>query len=166
MSSNPILKVIKHTRLTAPCLGIPRWASTRKVKPIWVLLKQETVSGSEIRWAICNSASRSRQITMPEPHRSVFYRPDALPAAQPTATKHWRQKVTKRHWIKKASWCDLQATCRIISPLMWTHMTENEQKEMLQYLHSSVMLTGDIKMYIWLCICVTNIKPLSNYAVP
>ena len=166
MSSNPILKVTKHTRLTAPCPGIPRWASTRKVKPIWVLLKQETVSGSGIRWAICNSASRSRQITMPEPHRSVFYRPDALPAAQPTATKHWRQKVTKQHWIKKASWCDLQATCRIISPLMWTHMTENEQKEMLQYLHSSAMLTGDIKMYIWLCICVTNIKPLSNYAVP
>ena len=25
------------------------------------------------------------------PHRSVFYRPDALPAAQPTASKHWRQ---------------------------------------------------------------------------
>jgi len=47
-----------------------------------------------------------------------FYRPDALPAAQPTATKHGRQKVTKQHWIKKASWCDLQATCRIISPLM------------------------------------------------
>jgi len=26
--------------------------------------------------------------TMPAPHRSVFYRPDALPAAQPTASKH------------------------------------------------------------------------------
>ena len=24
------------------------------------------------------------------PHNSVFYRPDALPAAQPTASKHWR----------------------------------------------------------------------------
>ena len=24
----------------------------------------------------------------PAPHRSVFYRPDALPAAQPTASKH------------------------------------------------------------------------------
>jgi len=32
---------------------------------------------------------RSRQITMPAPHRSVFYRPDALPAAQPTVSKHW-----------------------------------------------------------------------------
>jgi len=27
--------------------GLPRWAGTRKVKPIWILLKQETVSGNE-----------------------------------------------------------------------------------------------------------------------
>ena len=28
--------------------------------------------------------------TTPAPHRSVFYRPGALPAAQPTVSKHWR----------------------------------------------------------------------------
>ena len=44
------------------------------------------MSGSGIRWAICKSASHSRQITMPVPHHSVFYRPDALPAAQPTVS--------------------------------------------------------------------------------
>jgi len=41
---------------------------------------------------VCTS---SRQITMPAPHHSVFYRPDALPAAQPTASKHWKQE---KHW--------------------------------------------------------------------
>ena len=80
-----------HTRLTALCLGLPGWAGTRKVKPIWILLKQETVSGSGISWTICKSAPHSRQTTTPAPHRSVFYRPDALPAAQPTVSKHWRQ---------------------------------------------------------------------------
>ena len=60
------------------------WAGTRVIKPIWILLKQETVSSSGISWDICKSAPRSRQITTPAPHRSVFYRPDALPAAQPT----------------------------------------------------------------------------------
>ena len=81
-----------HTHpFNGPFPGLPRWASTRKVKPIWILLKQETVSGIGISWAICKSAPRSRQITMPTPHYSVFYRPDALPAAQPTASKHWRQ---------------------------------------------------------------------------
>jgi len=34
------------------------------------------------------SASRSKQRTTPAPHHSVFYRLDALPAAQPTASKH------------------------------------------------------------------------------
>ena len=48
------------------------------------------MSCSGISWAICKSAPRSRQITMPASHHSVFYRPDALPAAQPTASKHWR----------------------------------------------------------------------------
>jgi len=43
------------------CPGLPGSAGTRKVKPIWILLKQETVSGS----GICKSASRSRQITTP-----------------------------------------------------------------------------------------------------
>ena len=80
-----------HTRLTALCPGLPGWAGTRKVKPIWILLKQETVSGSGISLAICKSAPRSRQITMPAPRCSGFYRPDALPAAQPTVSKHWMQ---------------------------------------------------------------------------
>jgi len=55
---------------------------------IWISLKQETVSGSGISWVICKSAPRSRQITMPAPHHSVFYGPDALPVAQETASKH------------------------------------------------------------------------------
>ena len=76
-----------HTRLTALFLGLSRSASTRKVKPIRILLKQQTVSGSGISWAICKSAPRSRQITTPAPHHSVFYRLDALPAAQPTVSK-------------------------------------------------------------------------------
>jgi len=50
----------------------PGSAGTGKVKPIWILLKQQTVSGSGISWAICKSAPCSRQITTPAPHHSVF----------------------------------------------------------------------------------------------
>ena len=50
-----------HTRLTALCPGLPGWSGTTKVKPIWILLKQQTVSGSGISWTICKSAPRSRQ---------------------------------------------------------------------------------------------------------
>jgi len=75
------------SRLTVFFPGLPGSAGTRKVKLIWTLQKQETVSGSGISWAICKSASHSRQITTPTPHHSVFYSPDALPAAQPTVSK-------------------------------------------------------------------------------
>jgi len=62
-----------HTRLTAIFLGLRRWAGTGKVKPLWILLKQETVSGNGISWAICKSAPRSRQITTPASQHSVFF---------------------------------------------------------------------------------------------
>jgi len=61
-----------HSHLTALCPGLPGWAGTRNVKPMWILLKQETVSGSGISWTLCKSAPRSRQITTPAPHQSVF----------------------------------------------------------------------------------------------
>ena len=53
-----VLRVFRHadTRLTALYPGLPGWAGTRKVKPVRILLKQETVSGSGIGWAICKSA--------------------------------------------------------------------------------------------------------------
>jgi len=89
----------RHTRLTALLPGLPRWAGTRKVKPIWILLKQETVSGSSISWAVCKSGPQSRQITMPANHHSVFYRPDALPADQPTVSKHWRLSIWMLNYL-------------------------------------------------------------------
>ena len=68
------------------------WVSRyQKGKTNLDLLKQETVSSSGVSWTICKSAPRSRQVTTPASHHSVFYRPDAFPAAQPTASKHWRQ---------------------------------------------------------------------------
>jgi len=40
-----------HTHLTALRPGLPGSAGTRKIKPIWILLEQEIVSGSGISWA-------------------------------------------------------------------------------------------------------------------
>ena len=78
-----------HTRLTALCPVLPGWAGTSKVKPIWILLRQETVNGSGISWAICKSAPRSRQITTPVPHHSVFTgrMPFLLPNQQRQSTE-------------------------------------------------------------------------------
>ena len=49
--------------------------------------------------------------TMPVPHHSVFYRPDALPAAQPTASKHWRH--TLYNW-KVSLYIVLTVACQTV----------------------------------------------------
>jgi len=77
------------TRLTTFFPGQPVYASTRKVKPFWILMKQEMM-----RWQwhqlhhmqiICNSL---QTYTTPASHRSIFYRLGALPDTQPTVSKH------------------------------------------------------------------------------
>ena len=63
-----------HNRLTALCQGLPGWAGTRKVKPVWIFLKQETVSINGISCAICRDVKTvyfSEPVTsLPKP---VFY---------------------------------------------------------------------------------------------
>jgi len=54
-----------HTRLTALFPGLPEWTGTRQVKPIWILLKQETVIGGGISWAICISLQADNHAITP-----------------------------------------------------------------------------------------------------
>ena len=42
------------------------------------------------RIKVCTSLQKDNHASTPY---SIFYRPDALPAAQPTASKHWRQRL-------------------------------------------------------------------------
>ena len=143
-----------HTSLTALFPGLPGWAGTRKAKPIWILLKQETVSGCGISWAICKSAPHSRQITTPAPHHSVFYRPDALPAAQPTVSKHWRPLFrTKVHHYQ---WLMILITYLLSTPaniLILEKCTE-----------STVMLAFWRKLYMYFQFSWTHIQQVCNRA--
>ena len=55
-------------------------------------------------------------------NHSVFYRPDALPAAQPTASKHWKHSLIKKkpknytqeEWVSKES---LILASRLLRPM-------------------------------------------------
>jgi len=100
-----ILKwVLKHThiRLMALCPGLPGWAGTKKVKPIWILLKQETVrQRMAVESAVCTSLQTDNHASTP---LLSVYRLDALPAAQPTASKHWRQWVLMSIKTKYKFW--------------------------------------------------------------
>ena len=118
-----------HTHLTALCPGLPGWAGTRKVKPIWILLKQETVSGSGISWATCKSAPRSRQITTPAPHHSKFFtgRMPFLPPNQQCQSTEGYPHVNPRMYRVKKVCCQVDLIkyvfiSRICCCLLFTDM--------------------------------------------
>jgi len=68
------------------CPGLPRRAGTTKIKPICILLEQEI----EWQWhqlghmQACTSLHTDNHASTSL--LSFFYRPDGLPAAQPTAS--------------------------------------------------------------------------------
>ena len=89
-----------HTHFTTLFPGLPRWDGNRKVKPIWILLKQETVSGSGISWAICKSAPHCREITPPAPHYSVLLQvrcPSCCPTNNVKALKAHTSYIQREH---------------------------------------------------------------------
>ena len=58
-------------------------------------LKQETVSGSGISWAVCKSARRSRQITTPARHHSVFLQTGCLSCRPTNSVKALKATVLR-----------------------------------------------------------------------
>ena len=74
------------------CPGPPGWAGTRKVKPR--RLKPIWIYWSKGKWVAVASAGLYASLhPIPDNHANIpplgFYRPDALPDAQPTVSKHW-----------------------------------------------------------------------------
>jgi len=77
-----------HNHFTALFLGTPRWAGARRE------LLDFMVQGKINRGRHTNHQAGRHSIQTnqcPPPPSPIFYRPDALPAAQPTLSKHWRQ---------------------------------------------------------------------------
>ena len=86
------------------------------------------------RMQVCTSL----QTTMPSPHHSVFYRPDALPATQPTASKQVKSFETHlkylpsttrdlrlkwKYWYKSPKWNG--SSIRSIMHVTYLHNVEH-----------------------------------------
>jgi len=117
-----IFSYITHTHIHRTVLQ-PSWILSgttqlrrhQKGKTNLDLLQQEIVSGNGISWAICKSAPWPRHTTTPASLHSLFYRPDALPAAQPTASIQWRTNQRT------------EETCLMIIIMKWWQL-QNEQE--------------------------------------
>jgi len=63
----------------------PGNANTNKAAPFGILMKQEMMGGSGISWTIWTICTSLQTDNHASTSSLSFYRPDALPAAQPTA---------------------------------------------------------------------------------
>jgi len=153
-----------HNRLTALCLEQPGWACTRKVKPIWILLKQETVSGSGISWAIYKSAPRSRHTHNHASTPPLNFLQDGCPSCRPTnsvkapkavstvGNKHW----SKSHWSGKfvvvcmyALWCVCSVLCVCPRDLCRRPCRHGWRTSVGSSLHPAVHSTFDSSLQSW-----------------
>jgi len=58
---------------------------------VFIEAKDDGGGGDNWSYNCCKAPVKSSQ---PTNQHLVFYRPDALPVAQPTASKHWRGNIT------------------------------------------------------------------------
>jgi len=91
-------------------------------EPIWILLKQDTVSGSVISWTICKCAPRCRQMTMPAPHHSIFT--GRMPFLPPNQQRQSTELVF-------SGYRNVQITCHVLNgtspPTALLHNTSTRQ---------------------------------------
>ena len=99
------------------------------------------MSGSGISWAICKSAPRSRQITMPAPHRCVFTgrMPFLPPSQQRQSTEGNNNNINNNNKKKKIDKYSELANTHLVFLLA---QRSNAQR--------SVCVNGPL----WFCVCV------------
>ena len=130
--------------------GTTRVSRYQKGKTNLDLLEQETASGSGICWAICKSAPHPRQLRPPH----SYYRPDALPAAQPTASKYTHTTVLRLCGIcpRQPGWA---GTRRNIHPLTLIVVINHRN-----LLSPSTMIHGIIRIQSTCCtVFFHNLSP-------
>ena len=160
-----------HTHLLNGHLSVTtRVSRHQKGKTNRVLLKQETVSGSGISWAICKSAPCSRQITTPTPHHPIFtgQMPFLPPNQQRQSTEGTKPLFTTNrqlfieHIIGHCVSCHTKCSVHIISSctqtqleggLQWLHLADNVAVQWLIAYGSSLLLrhlfNGIFSTTIW-----------------
>ena len=105
--STPVLSYltdVQHSPFNGPLSGTTRVSRYQKGK---TNLDFTEARDSEWQWhrlghmQVCTSLQTDNHTSTPP---LSFYRPDALPAAQPTASKHWRHSVYMELTAKMLMW--------------------------------------------------------------
>ena len=99
-----------HNRFTALFPGPSGWAGARR-ELLDFMVQGKINTGRHTDHPAGRHFIQTKQCP-PPPSPHILYRPDALPAAQPTASKHWRQQrlhtiqtkfIHKKQWTKNSN---------------------------------------------------------------
>ena len=84
-----------HTHLMTLCPGLPRWAGTTKVKPIWILLKQEWQWHQLGHMQVCTSLQTGNHASTSQ----LSFLQAGCPSCHPTnSAKALKARTNTRQW--------------------------------------------------------------------
>jgi len=98
---------------------------------------------------ICTSASRPIKTTTPALQHSVFYRPDAIPATQLTATKHWR--FLQESWQKACSTFRFPRQKFLAKPLLGLAPASSQLNNLCSQFLSFIISILLLLLLLWHC---------------
>ena len=114
-------------------------------------VSEVVVSGENWRYT-CKLCKAPVKSSPPTNQRPTFYRPDALPVAQPTVSKHWRESFktfSRRHFVEAWCTCVVGSTC---SFQHCQHISSTTAREMIATDPCLCLLT----IYSTVRFCSTN----------
>jgi len=80
-----IIHILSFASVTSVWAGSPK---NKNLGQIWHFAVAKSIYAETVEKTICKSEPQPRNIPCQHPTTQVIYRPDALPATQPTASKH------------------------------------------------------------------------------
>jgi len=135
-----------YNHFTALFPGPPGWAGARR-ELLDFMVQGKINRGRYSELLAGRHSIRTNQC--PAPPLPCFYRPDALPAAQPTMSKHWRQQ--KIQIANNVTW-------EVTSSVMDTGSTKNRCKNIV----TVSSLHGKVFMHKIIFRLLTYLRPLQH----
>jgi len=145
-----------HTHpFNRPFSGTTRVSRYQKVKPIWNLLKQVTVSGSGISWDICKSAPRSSSLQT----RCPFCRPtNSVKALKAKRDAHKRNLFP--FFLPHDIHCSVVVVASILHLQRRGHLADIHSEVIYRQMSSAITYSTEYKTttsdYCLYCICLLH----------
>jgi len=127
---------LSHVGLSPVLPSIPRITI-----PLSVLFNQQIFCGDYSR-LVQLPAGFSRKNLRGLLMRDSFYRPDSIPAIQPSASKRWKTNKCAVHVVQKSNVCQLNSTASHLLSVTTTIISRNSVRQLITPVSSPNIICG------------------------